>query len=157
MKDTDKIIPPEQELSFVTGGEVNIRQDPWWWLVAAVAALILLLVVVQPDPFKNIVVFARDGILITILVTVVSYFLMLIAGLFGGLGRLAKNKIIFGISTLYVEVIRGIPLLVQLIGWYFASPVIIQKIGTWLSYQPLIEYRANPIIKIGRASCRERV
>ena len=146
MKDTDKKIPPEQELSFVTGGEVNIRQDPWWWLVAAVAALILLLVVVQPDPFKNIVVFARDGILITILVTVVSYFLMLIAGLFGGLGRLAKNKIIFGISTLYVEVIRGIPLLVQLIGWYFASPVIIQKIGTWLSYQPLIEYRANPII-----------
>ncbi|AKG53667.1 amino acid ABC transporter permease [Dehalogenimonas sp. WBC-2] len=146
MKEIEKVIPPEKELSFVTGGEVNIRQDPWWWLVAAVAALILLLVVVQPDPFKNIVVFARDGVLVTILVTVVSYFLMLIAGLFGGLGRLAKNKIIFGISTLYVEIIRGIPLLVQLIGWYFASPVIIQKIGTWLSYQPLIEYRANPIV-----------
>ncbi|KTB48085.1 amino acid ABC transporter permease [Dehalogenimonas alkenigignens] len=137
---------PDQELSFVTGGEVNIRQDPWWWLVAAVAALILVLVVAQPDPFKDIVVFARDGIAITVLVTVVSYILMLVAGLFGGLGRMAKNKILFTISTLYVEIVRGIPLLVQLIAWYFASPVIIQQVGTWLNLAPLIEYRANPIV-----------
>ena len=139
-------ITPEEELSFVTGGEVNIRQDPWWWLVAAVAALIVLLVVAQPDPFKDIVVFARDGVAVTALVTVVSYVLMLFAGLFGGLGRMAKNKIIFVISTLYVEIVRGVPLLVQLIAWYFASPVVIQQIGTWLNFAPLIEYRANPIV-----------
>jgi polar amino acid transport system permease protein len=139
-------ITPKEELSFVTGGEVNIRQDPWWWLVAAVAALIVLLVVARPDPFKDIVVFARDGIAVTVLVTMVSYVLMLIAGLFGGLGRMAKNKVIFGIATLYVEIVRGVPLLVQLIAWYFASPVIIQQIGTWLNFAPLIEYRANPIV-----------
>jgi polar amino acid transport system permease protein len=137
---------PNRELSFVTGGEVNIRQDPWWWLVVVVAAVIILLVMLQPVPFKDIVVFAKDGILVTILVTVVSYFLMLILGLFGGLGRLSKNKIAFGVSSLYVEVVRGIPLLVQLIGWYFASPVIIQKLGLLLNFAPFIEYRANPII-----------
>jgi len=137
---------PDRELSFVTGGEVNIRQDPWWWLVAVVIAIVVLLVMLQPVPFKEIVVFARDGILITILVTLTSYFLMLILGLFGGLGRLSKNKLIFGISSLYVEIIRGIPLLVQLIAWYFASPVVIQKIGLWLNFEPLITYRANPII-----------
>ena len=112
---------PNQELSFVTGGEVNIRQDPWWWLVVVVIAIVLLLVMLQPVPFKDIIVFAKDGILVTVLVTVVSYFLMLILGLFGGLGRLSNNKLVFGISSLYVEVVRGIPLLVQLIGWYFAS------------------------------------
>ena len=137
---------PNRELDFVTGGEVNIRQDAWWWLVVVVAAIIILLVMLQPVPFKDIIVFARDGILVTILVTVVSYFLMLILGLFGGLGRLSKNKLVFGFSSLYVEIVRGIPLLVQLIGWYFASPVIIQKLGLWLHLQPLIEYRANPII-----------
>lgn len=137
---------PDRELSFVTGGEVNIRQDPWWWLVAVVIAIVVLLVMLQPVPFKEIVVFARDGILITILVTVTSYFLMLVLGLFGGLGRLSKNKLIFGIASLYVEIIRGIPLLVQLIAWYFASPVLIQKIGLWLNFEPLITYRANPII-----------
>ncbi|MDD5486292.1 MAG: amino acid ABC transporter permease [Dehalococcoidales bacterium] len=137
---------PNRELSFVTGGEVNIRQDPWWWLVVVVIAIIVLLVMLAPVPFKEIVVFARSGIFVTVLVTVSSYFLMLILGLFGGLGRLSKNKIIFGISSLYVEIIRGIPLLVQLIAWYFASPVIMQKIGAWLNFAPLINYRANPII-----------
>ena len=137
---------PNRELSFVTGGEVNIRQDPWWWLVVVVIAIIVLLVMLAPVPFKEIVVFARSGIFVTVLVTVSSYFLMLILGLFGGLGRLSKNKLIFGISSLYVEIIRGIPLLVQLIAWYFASPVIMQKIGAWLNFAPLINYRANPII-----------
>ena len=59
---------------------------------------------------------------------------------------MAKNKIIFVISTLYVEIVRGVPLLVQLIAWYFASPVIIQQIGAWLNFAPLIDYRANPIV-----------
>ena len=137
---------PRRELSFVVGGEVNIRQDPWWWLAVAVAAIIVLLVILQPVPFREIVLFARDGILVTIVVTVASYFLMVILGLLGGLGRISKNRLIRGIASLYVEVVRGIPLLVQLIGWYFASPVIIHKLGLWLNLQPLIEYRANPII-----------
>ena len=134
------------ELSFVVGGEVSLRQDPWWWLVATVVAITALLVILWPVPFREIVVFARDGVLVTIIVTVSSYFLIIILGLLGGLGRLSKNKLVFGISTVYVEVVRGIPLLVQLIGWYFASPVIIQKLGLWLNSQPLIEYRANPIV-----------
>ena len=137
---------PRRELSFVVGGEVNIRQDPWWWLAVAVAAIIVLLVILQPVPFREIVLFARDGILVTIVVTVASYFLIVILGLLGGLGRISKNRLIRGIASLYVEVVRGIPLLVQLIGWYFASPVIIHKLGLWLNLQPLIEYRANPII-----------
>ena len=137
---------PKQELSFVVGGEVSLRQDPWWWLVAAVAALIVLLVILWPVPFRQIVLFARDGILVTILVTVTSYVLILVVGLLGGLGRISKNKLIRGIASLYVEVVRGIPLLVQLIAWYFVSPVIIHKLGVWLNSQPLIEYRANPII-----------
>jgi polar amino acid transport system permease protein len=137
---------PARELSFVVGGEVNIRQDPWWWLVVAVAALIALLVILWPVPFREIVIFARDGILVTMVVTVASYFLTIIVGLLGGLGRIAKSKLIFGLASLYVEVVRGIPLLVQLIGWYFVSPVIIQKLGLWLNSQPLIEYRANPTV-----------
>jgi len=137
---------PGRDLSFVVGSEVTIRQDPWWWLVVAVAAIIVLLVMLLPVPFREIVIFARDGILVTIVVTVTSYFLIIIVGLLGGLGRLSQNKLIFGISSLYVEIVRGIPLLVQLLGWYLASPVIIRNLGDWLNLQPLIEYRANPII-----------
>lgn len=47
-------------------------------------------------------------------------------GLFTGLGRISKNRFINGIASLYVEVIRGIPLLVQLFYIYYALGTIIQ-------------------------------
>ncbi len=87
-----------------------------------------------PAPYPSMIVFMRGGIRVTILVTVAAYLFTLVVGLFGGLGRLAKSKIISGLSTLYVEIVRGIPLLVQLIWWYFAFPAILQK-TIWPSYQ----------------------
>ncbi|MBN2388080.1 MAG: amino acid ABC transporter permease [Anaerolineales bacterium] len=89
-------------------------------------------------PYPSMLVFMRGGIRITVLVTVSAFILTLVVGLFGGLGRLSKSKIVFGISTFYVEIVRGIPLLVQLIWWYFAFPVMIQR-TIWPSYQ------ANPV------------
>ena len=41
-------------------------------------------------------------------------------GLFTGLGRISQVKIVNQIATVYVEVIRGIPLLVQLFYIYYA-------------------------------------
>jgi polar amino acid transport system permease protein len=69
----------------------------------------------------------------------------LVAGLFGGLGRLSKNRLIHGVSTLYVEIVRGIPLLVQLLFWYFAFPSIIQGVGETLNIEPLKNYLANAV------------
>jgi polar amino acid transport system permease protein len=79
----------------------------------------------------------------------------LVLGLFGGLGRLSKNPFIRFPASLYIEVVRGIPLLVQLIWWYFAFPVVIQQVGEWLSITTLSEFRANPIIMaiLGLAVC----
>ncbi len=87
-----------------------------------------------PAPFPSMIVFMRGGIRVTILVTVASYLITLVVGLFGGLGRLSKSKIVSGISTFYVEMVRGIPLLVQLLWWYFAFPAILQK-TIWPNYQ----------------------
>ncbi|MCJ7605469.1 MAG: amino acid ABC transporter permease [Dehalococcoidales bacterium] len=121
------------------------RLDPWWWLVVAVAALIIFLVVWRSDPYWNILVFVRDGIAITVILTVVSFVFMMIVGLLGGLGRISNNPVIHLISSLYVEIVRGIPLLVQLIWWYFAAPVVIQTAGKWLHISALAEYRSNAL------------
>ncbi|NLF51227.1 MAG: amino acid ABC transporter permease, partial [Leptolinea sp.] len=58
---------------------------------------------------------------------------------------LSKNKLINGISTVYVEIIRGIPLLVQLLFWYFAFPSVIKGIGATLNIEALKNYLANPV------------
>jgi polar amino acid transport system permease protein len=139
-------VPPTQgELNRVPGAELSSRLDPWWWLVAAVAIIIILLLVLKSDPYLNILLFVRDGLGITVLLTVVSFVFIILVGLIGGLGRISGNPIIHLVATLYVEILRGIPLLVQLIWWYFAAPVVIQAIGRLLHISPLANYQSNAI------------
>lgn len=133
-----------RKIALVPGAEPSSRIDPWWWLVAAVIAITVFLISTQSE-YESIFRFILKGVGITLLVTIVSYLLMLIVGMFGGLGRLSKNKIISGIASLYVELVRGIPLLVQLIWWYFVFPAIVQKTGDSLNIAPLSDFRANPI------------
>ncbi len=134
------------ELKNVPGAELHYRMDPWWWLVALVAGIIVILCVFKPDPYWRIVLFVRDGIGITATITVSSFVLMLFVGMLGGLGRISKNRLINLITTLYVELVRGVPLLVQLIWWYFAAPVIIRQIGQWTHISFLANYQANAIM-----------
>jgi polar amino acid transport system permease protein len=135
----------DRELDRVPGAELSSRLDPWWWLVAAVAAIIVLLLVFKSDPYLDILLFVRDGLAVTVLLTLGSIVFIIMVGLVGGLGRLSKNRAIYLVSTLYVEIVRGIPLLVQLIWWYFAAPVVIQATGRLLHVSALAEYRSNAI------------
>jgi polar amino acid transport system permease protein len=113
--------------------------------VAAVAGLIVLLLVFLSDPYLDILVFVRDGLAVTVILTVASMPFIIVVGLIGGLGRISKNPAIYLVSTLYVEIVRGIPLLVQLIWWYFAAPVVIQAAGRLLHIPALADYRSNAI------------
>jgi polar amino acid transport system permease protein len=137
--------PPTAQLQFIPGAEPTASLDPWWWLVAAVVVLLVLLVSIKPDPYWDILLFVRDGLWITVQLTLISFVFILMLGLIGGMGRIAKNPVIRFISTLYVEVIRGVPLLVQLIWWYFAAPVVIQSLGRALHFSPLANYRSSAI------------
>jgi len=98
------------------------------WRIAFFGAIgiIAYLAIFKQDPYLAIMKFVPDGILVTFQVTIFSIVLALIIGLFTGLGRISKNPLINGIASLYVEVIRGIPLLVQLFYIYFALGRIIQ-------------------------------
>ncbi len=120
--------------------------DQWWLLVAIVVLLVILLVTFKPDPYNRILKFVSDGIWVTLYTTLISFVLVLILGLFGGLGRTSHNVIIRGIASVYVEVIRGIPLLVQLIIWYFAFPALVKDLGNAWNIEALMNYKANAIV-----------
>jgi polar amino acid transport system permease protein len=141
-----KSTPANAGLSKIPGAEPSARIDAWWWLVALVAGIIILLSVISPDPYWRIILFVQDGLGKTVLITVVSFIFTLFVGMLGGLGRLSKNWLIHGTATLYVELVRGVPLLVQLIWWYFAFPVVIQQIGNWLHISFLANYQANAYV-----------
>lgn len=66
------------------------------------------------------------GLYYTLIISVVGLLFGYVLGAVFGLGRISKNKLLYGIATVYVEVIRGTPILVQAIWIYFALPLIIQ-------------------------------
>ncbi len=55
------------------------------------------------------------GLFLTLRVTLLAYALAVLIGLFVGLMRVQTNPVALALSTLYVEVVRGIPLLVILL------------------------------------------
>lgn len=97
------------------------------WNISFFGALAILgvLVIAFPDPYRKILSFVPDGLLVTFGVTVSAIFFALFIGLLAGLGRISQITIVNRIATVYVEVIRGIPLLVQLFYIYYA-------LGNWI-------------------------
>jgi polar amino acid transport system permease protein len=120
--------------------------DRWWLLVLAVLAIILYLVLIIGTPYSQILEFIlvgpgdnawekfwNGGLGVTIKITVVSFLSIIVVGVLGGLGRISSNRIVRGIASLYVEVVRGIPLLVWLLYIWFALPQIFQVLGSALA------------------------
>lgn len=66
------------------------------------------------------------GLYYTLLISVVGLAIGFVLGAFVGLGRISRFKVVYWISTIYIEVVRGTPVLVQAIWIYFALPLIIQ-------------------------------
>ena len=66
-----------------------------------------------------------QGLYYTLLVSVVGLVIGFVLGAIIGLGRISRSKIVYGISTAYIELLRGTPVLVQAIWIYFALPLII--------------------------------
>ena len=60
------------------------------------------------------------ALLNTLLVTALASTLATIIGFTVGIGRLSSNRVVAAASGLYVETFRNIPLLIQLLFWYFA-------------------------------------
>ena len=60
------------------------------------------------------------GLLNTLVVAALGIVAATILGFVIGIARLSKNWLIARLATVYVEVIRNIPLLLQLFFWYFA-------------------------------------
>lgn len=70
-----------------------------------------------------------QGTAVTIGISVTSVVLATILGFIGAIGRLSRFWVIRMIATVYVEVVRGTPLLVQLSLWYFGVGLFLSSIG----------------------------
>jgi len=68
------------------------------------------------------------GLWITLQISVIATILGVIIGIIGGLTRLSSNPALRWVTIIYVEIIRGSPLMVQILIWYFVLGTVINDI-----------------------------
>ena len=93
----------------------RLEDLPWWLFILLLASILIVFSVFTSDRYQDAFTFLISGVKLTIVITLISFSLSLVLGLIAGLGRVSKNPVIYTLATLYVEVTRGVPLLVQLI------------------------------------------
>lgn len=112
--------------ALIPGRDEKATFSAWRISFFGAIALLIILPLVKPKPYWDIIKFVPDGVAQTFEVTVLSILIALFIGLLTGLGRISRITIINRIATVYVEVIRGIPLLVQLFYIYFALGAVVK-------------------------------
>ncbi|MEQ1943587.1 amino acid ABC transporter permease [Mesorhizobium sp. VNQ89] len=113
------------------------RNDFPWWLVAAVAiSIVAAIVIATNEIYSQVFSIVLKGVGITIFVTIVAFAMASALGLGVALMALSPSRLLSQAARFYVEIIRGIPILVLLfwiafagvpvfvVGWnYLAAPL----------------------------------
>ena len=76
------------------------------------------------------------GLSNTLRVAIIGIFFTTILGTLIGIGRLSKNFLLRGVCTWYVELIRNIPVLIQLLMWYFVLTTVLPPVAEALHLGP---------------------
>jgi polar amino acid transport system permease protein len=124
----------------------RLTQLPWWALIILLAGVLIVYFLFTSPTYQDAFSFLRAGVRLTHLVSLIAFGLSLILGLIAGLGRVSKNVVYYTISSFYVEVVRGIPLLVLLIYFaYVVTPLALQFLN-WLGTAMLKNLTIGPLM-----------
>lgn len=102
-------------------------------LSATVAMLVVLWLLaipvsLAPAPIGNNAQYFAEGSRTTVLLTVISGVAGVFMGIVAALGKMARHPLLRWIASAYIWVIRGTPLLVQVMFVYFALPVLLPSL-----------------------------
>jgi polar amino acid transport system permease protein len=101
---------------------VDPSKWPWWAIILIFAGVLISVVLIINPKYNETFEYLINGVIVTLRVTISAYVLATIIGLLVGLARVSKNVFVYNIATLYVEVVRGIPMIVLIL--YFAYALI---------------------------------
>ncbi len=113
---------PETEIALGPGASAysfDAREFPWWLVgMLVIIGLFATAIAFTEDyreAFEAILPLPanfQQGLALTIYLTVGSFVVATILGLFLGLARLSRNTVVRNLAALYIEFIRGIPVIV---------------------------------------------
>lgn len=131
--DTESLSPGTTQRQIVD----RLSRLPWWLIVIMLGGVILFYSITTDELYSMIFGRLAQGVGVSLFVSITAYSAALVIGLIVALGRVSKNPIAYNLATLYVNVIRGVPILVQIFYVAFVlSPALIlllNHLGSGLS------------------------
>ncbi len=106
-------------------------RTPYWLLAATLLGAWLLYTILTNADYRLIFNALSSGIGITVYVTLVAYAGAIALGLLVGLLRLSHNRVVQEITSFYVEIIRGVPMLVLLLYIVFVGAPGLVDLVNW--------------------------
>jgi len=107
------------------------RDFPWWLLATVVACIAVATVIAFNGLYGQIFWTLAKGISVTVFVTAVAFALASALGLGVALMALSGSLFLRQLSRLYVEIVRGIPILVLLFWIAFAGVPLVVAGWNW--------------------------
>ncbi|WP_026691924.1 amino acid ABC transporter permease [Peribacillus kribbensis] len=92
-----------------------------------------------------------NGVLLTLQISALALIISIPFGIFLGLCRISKNKLVSFLSTAYIEFIRGVPLLVLLFWIFFVLGRFMQLGSYWSAVLGLAAFSGAFVAEIVRA------
>jgi polar amino acid transport system permease protein len=123
-------------------GAPNQEQDefPWWLVAVTLIGVVLAILIAANGLYHQLFTTVVKGVWTTLFVTIIAFFLSCLMGLSLATFGLSRFKFLRQITRFYVEVIRGIPMLVLL--FYIAFVGAPAIVATW-------NFISAPLQKIG--------
>lgn len=113
-----------------TSVKERINKFPWYMVIIGLFIIVTWFLIIDAPTFNQAFVTMRVGMLTTISITLIAYGVSLIIGLIVGLARVSKKVVAKNLATSYIEIIRGIPMLVLI---FFIALVIIPGVVSFIS------------------------
>jgi polar amino acid transport system permease protein len=134
----------------------RLRGIPYWLVAAVILAIFFLWIMLTNPDYRVILAAVAQGVKVTITVTVIAYALSLVLGLILGLMRVSRSRLAREVSTFYVEIIRGVPMLVILYYIAFvAAPTMVVPVNALGQALLSIGIMANPAQAMAAVSVRD--
>lgn len=121
----------------------RLADFPWWVLFLLLAFVFLVYNFATNATYQDILGAVILGVKLTVIVTIVSFTLSIIIGLLTAFAQMSKNVVARNLAALYVQVVRGIPVLVLI--FYTALVIVpmfvnlLNAFGIWLAEAGLLE------------------
>ncbi|MEJ2028797.1 MAG: amino acid ABC transporter permease [Maritimibacter sp.] len=112
------------------------RDFPWWLLIAATIGAYLFYRILADDLYASVLSTLTRGLGITIFVTLIGFGLATLIGLLLALATLSRFVVLRQIARFYVEIVRGIPILVLLLYVAFVMAPALVTAANWI-WEPL--------------------